>query len=123
MKVIVQGCFWDTRQSNLYIIDQDFESAKHRYLANSYLEVLEAEVAPIYATLDPGYLFMQDNAAIHTAKKVKEWFVDYGILQLINQPAYSLDLNPIKHIQQHLKTQCYEMFPEVAADKSESEHA
>jgi hypothetical protein len=41
----------------------------------------------------------------------------------MNWPAYSLDLNPIKHIWWHLKTRCYEMFPEVAADKSESEHA
>ena len=61
-------------------MDRDFESTKHGYSANLYLEVLEAELAPIHAILDPGYLFMQDNAAIHTARKVKEWFVDYGIL-------------------------------------------
>ena len=41
----------------------------------------------------------------------------------MNWPAYSPDLNPIKHIWYHLKVRLYEMFPEVAADKSESEHA
>ena len=98
MKVMVWGCFWDHGRSNLYIMDRDFESAKHGYSATSYLEVLEAEVVPIYATLEPGYLFMQDNASIHTAQKVKDWFIDHGILQLMNWPAYSPDLNPIEHI-------------------------
>jgi hypothetical protein len=58
MKVMVWGCFWDYGRSNLYIMDQDFESIKHRYSTALYLEVLEAEVAPIYATLEPGYLFI-----------------------------------------------------------------
>jgi len=42
MKVMVWGSFWDTSRSDLYIIDRDFESVKHRYSAKSYLEVLEA---------------------------------------------------------------------------------
>jgi len=58
MKVMVWGAFWDTRRSNLYIIDRDFESAKHRYSAESYLKVLEAEVAPIFSGLEKGYEFI-----------------------------------------------------------------
>jgi hypothetical protein len=80
MKVMVWGCFWDLRRSKLYIMDRDFESKKHRYSAESYLEVLDAEVAPIYSTLDKGYEFMQDNASIYTAKKVKQWFLDHSII-------------------------------------------
>ena len=52
-------------------MDRDFESAKHGYSANSYLEVCEAEVAPIFEELDNGYLFMQDNASIYRANTVK----------------------------------------------------
>jgi len=72
MKIMVWGCFWDNERTNLYIMDRDFESKKHSYSANSYLEVLDAEVAPSFANLDPGYIFIQNNASIHTANKVKK---------------------------------------------------
>jgi len=55
-------------------MDRDFESAKHGYSARSYLEVCDAEVAPIFEDLDEGYIFMQDNASIHTAQTIQDWF-------------------------------------------------
>jgi hypothetical protein len=58
MKVMVWGAFWDLGRSGCYIIDRDFESAKHRYSAQSYLEVLNAEVEPIFEDLDEGYAFI-----------------------------------------------------------------
>ena len=45
---------------------------------------------------------MQDNAPIHTAKKVKKWFEDNGIPTL-DWPPYSPDLNPIEHAWSRLK--------------------
>jgi hypothetical protein len=71
MKIIVWGVFWDLGRSGCYIIDRDFELAKHRYSARLYLEVCEAEVALIFEELDNGYLFMQDNASIHRAYLVQ----------------------------------------------------
>ena len=54
-------------------MDRDFESKKHGYSANSCLEVLDAMVAPAIAEInDPGYIFMQDNASIHTAFTVRD---------------------------------------------------
>jgi hypothetical protein len=61
----------------VYLIDRDFESKKHRFSANSYLEVLEAEVEPNC----PGnrHIFMQDNTSIYKAKKVMQWIKERGI--------------------------------------------
>src|SRR5579862_9921626 len=95
MKVIVWGCFWNKGRTSLYIMDRDFESLKHGYSANSYLEVLNVQVNSWYQTLDSGYIFMQDIASIHTAKKVKKWFASHGIEVVADWPSYSPDLNPI----------------------------
>ena len=38
---MVWGAFWAGGRSDLYIIDRDFESAKHKYSAKLYLEVLD----------------------------------------------------------------------------------
>jgi hypothetical protein len=71
ISIMVWGCFWDYGRSNLYILDRDFASKKHRYSAKSYIKVLNAQVAPYYNDYeDPGYIFMQDNASIHTAYTV-----------------------------------------------------
>ncbi|PVH70232.1 hypothetical protein DL98DRAFT_504846 [Cadophora sp. DSE1049] len=89
MKVMVWGAFWDTGRTNLYIMDRDFESKKHGYSAESYLEVLDAEVKPTFRHLDGGYEFMQDNASIHTAGKVKLWFELNRTRLTQNWPPYS----------------------------------
>jgi hypothetical protein len=119
MKVMVWAAFWDTGRTQLYIMDRDFESKKHGYSARSYLEVLVDQVRYWYKTLSRGYIFMQDNASIYTAQKVKDWFREEGITTT-DWPPYSLDLNPIENAWWELKKRAHEMFPEVMACKAGS---
>jgi hypothetical protein len=69
MRVMVWASFWGRgERCPLFILSRDFESAKFGYTANSYIEVLENRLLDSYYD---GLIFMQDNAPIHTAKKVK----------------------------------------------------
>ena len=70
MRVMVSTVFWGNRErSDRLILERDFESKKHRYSANSYLALLKDLIIPNYTD---DLIFMQDNAPIYIAKKVKE---------------------------------------------------
>jgi transposase len=57
-------------------------------------------------------IFIQDNALIHTAKKVNAWFKEQCI-PVVDWPPYSLDLNPIEQLWPHLKRMVLQMHPEL----------
>ncbi len=57
-------------------------------------------------------IFMQDNALIYCANKIKEWFKDIGIL-LTNWLHYSPALNLIEHVWWHLKAKVLKIYPEL----------
>jgi transposase len=59
-----------------------------------------------------GLIFIQDNASIHTTRKVRDWFLEQGIL-VCDWPPYSPDLNPIKHVWRRLKEFVFENHPEL----------
>jgi hypothetical protein len=92
--VMVWGCFWEDGRSDLYLLDRDFESLKHSYSANSYIKVLDNELAGYY---QEGLICIQDNALIYTAHKVRAWFKEQCI-PIADWPSFSLDLNSIKQL-------------------------
>ena len=65
-------------------------------------------------------VFMQDNASIHTARSVRDWFQEQHI-RFTDWPPYSPDLNPIQNLWHAMKCLALKMFPEIMNSGGESE--
>jgi hypothetical protein len=73
--------------------------------ADAYLGVVKDYVQQSrdYWDMDVAtFIFQQDNARVHTARKVMEFFEEKNIT-LLPWPAHSPDLNPMKHIWTYTK--------------------
>ena len=91
--IMVWVCCWGISRFNLYALERNFESKKHEYLAKSYLRVLDDNLLKVY---ESGLIFMQDNAFIHTARKMRQWFDENDII-VMEWSSYSPNLNLIEH--------------------------
>src|SRR5215471_10150942 len=75
--VMVWACFGDNgRKSDLVYMPGDPDAKREGVTSAVYIEVLEEQLPTLW---EPGLIFMQDNAPIHTGHKVVNWLADTGI--------------------------------------------
>ena len=119
VSVIVWGAFYRVgEQSNLIRLARDPNSPRQGYSAVSYIEVLDDQLPTLQ---EPGLLFMQDNASIHTSRLARQWFQNNSI-DVLEWPPYSPDLNPIEHLQYRLKKNVYKVRPDIKEVGGDKEH-
>lgn len=91
-----------------------------RVNAQAYLSILADQVHPMVQTLFPngGAVFQDDNAPIHTAGVVNNWFEEHeSDVERLDWPPQSPDLNIIEHLWCQLEQQVRNRFPPPASLK------
>ena len=96
-------------RSDLVVMKRDSNTARGGYSAQSYLAVLRDQIPRIW---EPGLIYMQDNASIHTARIIQRWLLEMGV-EVLPWPPYSPDLNLIENLWTHLKNMIYKVCPNI----------
>ena len=118
----IKKMFWagftHDRQTGLVPLDGD-PMSRRGGVTSSIIYDLYQSFLPGF--VQPGNIFMHDNAPVHTASIIQELLAELGV-EVMVWPPYSPDLNPIENIWALMKAIIYERYPELekAPDNEET---
>lgn len=114
ISIMVWAAIFTGGRTELIVMVHDEEAKRKGFSAKSYIKALEEGLLPVYFG---DRVFQQDNARIHTAEIVENWFMEHGI-EVIEWPPHSPDLNPIEHVWKALKGHLTKITPNLQAFKN-----
>ena len=112
-----QAAFGYGIRTSLVPIEGDLEAPKGGVTARVYQAVLDRYFPPILGLRN---IFIQDNALIYKAYIIRDQFALRGI-DVIDQPPYSPNLNPIKNLWALLKEKMYILHLELVSAPNNAE--
>jgi transposase len=116
LKCMVWGSFWGTQRG---IITPFMMKTLNSML---YLRMLTAFLPDMIRDMRKEGLrpiFMQDNAPVHKAHIVMDWFKTQDI-EILEWPPHSPDLNPIEHAWKRLKEELQRRYPDFVETTGKS---
>lgn len=108
--VMVQGAFSERGKSELAVIVGNQDAEKYISTLKNYLLLFAAEKNP------GSWIFQQDNASIHTAHIIKNWFEDKSV-DIMDWAAKRSHLNPIENLWGYMARKVYGNIRQFQSDQ------
>ena len=108
---MVWGCFRGKKKGPLVPITQNINKTRYVRLLRRHLFPVIHQMNSFGLQLEDIF-FQQDNAPVHKACSVMNWF-ERNSIQLVEHPPYSPDLNPIEHVWVELKKRLHQQYPRI----------